>query len=73
MPQPSAGLPQLENAVGAGLLFPIGRYPNGGQPINGQLTLNVAVVLVVSLLSIAVLITAICCELKKSEAKCIYE
>ncbi|CAK5044961.1 unnamed protein product [Meloidogyne enterolobii] len=56
--------PQLETAIGAGLLFPIGRYPPGsvrGNAVRGQLTLNVAVVLIVSLLSIAVLITAICC------------
>ncbi|KAF7638932.1 hypothetical protein Mgra_00001454 [Meloidogyne graminicola] len=49
--------PQLETVVGSGLLFPIGRYPSGnirGNVIKGQLTLNVAVVLVVSLLSIAV-------------------
>uniref|UniRef100_A0A1I8B398 Uncharacterized protein n=1 Tax=Meloidogyne hapla TaxID=6305 RepID=A0A1I8B398_MELHA len=60
----SGAFPQLETAVGAGLLFPIGRYPPGsirGNDIHGQLTLNVAVVLIVSLLSIAVLITAICC------------
>jgi hypothetical protein len=61
--QAGAVAPQLENAIGAGLIFPIGRYPTGsGIPGgNGQLTLNVVVVLVVSLLSIAVLITAICC------------
>lgn len=65
----AAAISHLETAVGAGLLFPIGRYPQSGRGTGtganavgaGQLTLNVAVVLVVSLLSIAVLITAICC------------
>ncbi|KAL3101104.1 hypothetical protein niasHS_001564 [Heterodera schachtii] len=44
-------------------LFPIGRFPpalhNNGT--GNALTLNLAIVLIVSLLSIAILITAICC------------